>query len=75
MTFLDFADFVTAHVMMPVGGLLIALFVGWRLGPRAVEALKSHPEQHLPLAGLWLFVLRFLAPAGIAWILVQGFFE
>ncbi|MBS63821.1 sodium-dependent transporter [Salinisphaera sp.] len=75
MTFLDFADFLTAQVMMPIGGLLIALFVGWRLGPRAVEALKSHPDQRLPLAGLWLFILRFVAPLGIAWILAQGLFE
>ncbi|MES1951254.1 sodium:neurotransmitter symporter [Salinisphaera sp. S4-8] len=74
MSFLDFADFATAQVMMPIGGLLIALFVGWQLGPRAVESLKSHPDQSLPLAGLWLFILRFVAPLGIAWILLQGFF-
>ena len=73
-SFLDFADFMTSSVMMPIGGLFIALFVGWFMGPRAVEALKSHPEQSMPLAGLWLFILRFVAPLGIAWILIQGFF-
>jgi len=72
--FLDLADFMTSSVMMPVGGLFIALFVGWFMGPRAVEALKSHPGQAMPLAGLWLFILRFVAPLGIAWILIQGFF-
>jgi len=73
-SFLDLADFITASVMMPVGGLLIAVFAGWVMGPRAIEALKSHPDQALPLAGLWLFILRFVAPLGIAWILIQGFF-
>ena len=29
----------------------------------------------MPLAGLWLFILRFVAPLGIAWILAQGLFE
>lgn len=73
MGFLDLADFLTSSVLMPIGGLLIALFAGWVMGPRAVEALKSHPDQSLPLAGLWLFILRFVAPLGIAWILLQGF--
>lgn len=72
--FLDLADFITSSVMMPLGGLLIAVFAGWFMGPRAVESLKSHPDQSLPLAGLWLFILRFVAPLGIAWILLQGFF-
>jgi NSS family neurotransmitter:Na+ symporter len=70
--FLDLADFITSSVMMPIGGLFIALFVGWFMGPRAIEALKSHPDQSLALAGLWLFILRFVAPLGIAWILIQG---
>ena len=70
--FLDLADFMTSSVMMPIGGLFIALFAGWFMGPRAVEALKSHPAQSMPLAGLWLFILRFIAPLGIAWILLQG---
>lgn len=71
---LDAADYFTTAVTMPVGGLLISLFVGWVLGPRAVEAIRSTPDHRLPLAGLWLFVLRFVAPVGIGWVLLQGLF-
>lgn len=74
MTILDAADYMTTAVTMPVGGLCIAIFAGWVLGPRAIEALRSHPDHALPLAGLWLFVLRFVAPLGIGWILLHGLF-
>ena len=59
--------------MMPLGGLLMALFTGWVLGPRAVSAIQSYSGQPMPLAGLWLFILRYVAPLGIGWILLQGF--
>ncbi len=72
-SFLDLMNFISTGVMMPIGGLLIALCVGWVVGPKAIEALKSHPDQAMPLAGLWLFILRFVAPVGIAWILLQSF--
>jgi len=71
--FLDAADFISTAVMMPVGGLMMALFTGWVLGPRAVSAIQSYSGQPMPLAGLWLFILRYVAPLGIGWILLQGF--
>lgn len=31
MTFFDNLDFITNNIMMPLGGLMIAVFVGWRM--------------------------------------------
>ncbi|RJS94680.1 sodium-dependent transporter [Salinisphaera sp. Q1T1-3] len=70
--FFDLLDYVTTWIALPVGGILTALCVGWVLGPRAVTALTNQGRLAAPWAGVWLFVLRFIAPVGIGWILIQG---
>ncbi len=69
--FLDLIAFVTSSVMLPVGGLLIALFVGWVMGPRAIAELRGDADTAPVLARAWLLILRFVAPAAIAWILIN----
>jgi neurotransmitter:Na+ symporter, NSS family len=68
----DSLDFLANSVLLPVGGLLTALFVGWVWGPKALAALSDNGRLRQPWAPLWLFVLRFLAPLGIAWILIAS---
>lgn len=69
--FLDLVAFVTSSIMLPVGGLLIAVFVGWVMGPRAIAELKGEAGVTPKLAHAWLLILRFVAPLAIAWILVN----
>ena len=65
-------DYVASNWFLPVGGLLIALFVGWIL--TAGETRKEIEEGHGPLGWLfpaWLFLIRFAAPAAVAAIIVS----
>ena len=50
-TVFDLLDYLTSNILLPLGGLAIALFAGWaaaggrareelRLGPRAARALR-----------------------------------
>lgn len=57
----DFLDFITSQVMLPLGGMLIALFVGWKIRPSIIEQ-EMDVGGH-PLLGIWLFVLRYVSPA------------
>jgi NSS family neurotransmitter:Na+ symporter len=68
----DSLDFLANSVLLPVGGLLTAVFVGWIWGPHALAALDPATGRAPPWARLWLFVLRFIAPLGIAWILIAN---
>lgn len=68
---LDFLDAVTAGIMLPAGSLLIAIFVGWVVGPRAIAELGLDKPATSRLAQTWLWILRLPAPAAIAWILVS----
>ena len=56
----DFLDFITSQVMLPLGGLFIAIFVGWFMHRKTVE-LEMDAENH-PLLNAWLFVLRVISP-------------
>lgn len=68
---LDFLDALTAGIMLPAGGFLIAVFVGWVLGPRALAEWGNGATGQRRLAWIWLWILRLPAPAAIAWILIS----
>jgi neurotransmitter:Na+ symporter, NSS family len=64
-------DYFTANIFMPVGGILIALFVGWRM---QVSTLR----EELPLMGpavfqVWLWMIRVVAPLAIVGVMYQTF--
>ncbi|MES1925767.1 sodium-dependent transporter [Salinisphaera sp. T31B1] len=75
MTFFALMDYLSSSITLPLGGLLTALCVGWVMGPRAIDALSNQGRIHAPWAPVWLFILRFVAPLGIGWILLQGLFS
>lgn len=68
--FFDLIDFVTSDLMLPAGGLLIALFAGWVMERPITEAeLEMGPG---PGYRVWLFLIRFVAPAGVVLIFLQS---
>jgi neurotransmitter:Na+ symporter, NSS family len=64
----DLMDFLANSILLPLGGLLTALFVGWKWAGPAVHQLSNEGALRLPWTPVWLFILRFLAPLGILWI-------
>ncbi|TJY59360.1 sodium-dependent transporter [Sinimarinibacterium sp. CAU 1509] len=69
----DLMDFLANNIMLPLGGLLTAIFVGW-VWKDAVKELRNQGALSLRWAPLWLLVLRFLAPLGILWIMLSALF-
>lgn len=64
-------DYLASNWFLPVGGFLIALFVGWLMG--AAETRKELEEGHGPMGGfgLWRFLIRFAAPLAVGAIIVS----
>ena len=63
-------DFVTASILMPLGGLLIAVFVGRFVSRMAIDKAMS---MNSSLAiNLWLWVLRYISPLAILIIFAHG---
>jgi NSS family neurotransmitter:Na+ symporter len=64
----DLLDTLTTKIMMPLAGLLIALFVGWVMR-------RHHVAEEMGLSGVqlgvWLNVLRFGSPLAIGLIFLH----
>jgi NSS family neurotransmitter:Na+ symporter len=69
-TLFDLLDFITSNVLLPVGGILIALFTGWVLSSDSTREELGMPEGFLFKA--WQFLLRFVAPVALAKVLWDG---
>jgi NSS family neurotransmitter:Na+ symporter len=68
--FFELIDFVTSDLMLPAGGLLIALFAGWVMERPITEAeLEMGPG---PGYRIWLYLIRFVAPAGVVLIFLRS---
>ena len=69
-TIFDNLDFLTANIMLPLGGLLIAIFVGWVMNKQDVqdELNMSNPV----MFKVWRFLVKFVAPVAVAIVLING---
>ncbi len=63
MTFFDTLDFLTANIMLPLGGVAIAVFVGFLMAKETVA--EEIGMRSAVLAAAWKFVLRYVSPAAV----------
>ncbi len=67
---LDAIDHAVSNFILPLGGLAIALSVGWALGRG--NALTDADLQGRAIGIIWLWILRIAAPLMIATILLRS---
>ena len=68
----DALDYLTNNVTLPLGGLLVALFLGWVMKQKGVEELQDGSALAPALVGAWRLIIRYIAPVAILMILVAG---
>ncbi len=72
LTLFDLFDFVTAKIMLPAGGFLISVFMGWYIDKKIVrEEISNNGTLKVYIYRLLIFILKFVAPIGIAFIFVN----
>lgn len=69
--FYGWNDFITANIMLPIGGLLIALFCGWYLKKEQLATTLGWKTNCIAIS-LWRFSLRIIAPLAISLILLAA---
>ncbi|MDG1463015.1 MAG: sodium-dependent transporter, partial [Gammaproteobacteria bacterium] len=69
-TFFDNLDYLTSNIMMPLGGLAVAVFCGW------VMCTHSSASELDPEAGsgyrVWRLLSRYVAPVAVALIFLNA---
>lgn len=72
-TVFDWMDFVSSNILLPLGGLLIVLFVGWKLGKsHFYDEMTNCGTLKSPLKKIILFIIKYLAPLAILVIFISG---
>lgn len=70
----DFLDTLTTKLMLPISGIMVCLFVGWKLSTHKLWVeLTSHKTVTFKPIHIFIVLLRFICPALIFVILVSGF--
>ncbi|MDA0272687.1 MAG: sodium-dependent transporter [Proteobacteria bacterium] len=63
-------DFLANQIMLPVGGLLIAIFAAWQVSKASLrDELPAMPKA---VFEVWHLLLRFLLPPAIAVVIITG---
>ncbi len=68
-TIFDLLDYFTANIMLPLSGLLTALFVGWFV---AKESLKDDLALEGGAFSLWYNLIRFITPVAVIIVFVYN---
>jgi len=70
----DLFDFLSSNVLLPLGGILICLFVGWVYGlPQLEKQLSNDGKLHnQALIRTVYFLIRYVTPLSIAAVLLHG---
>ena len=74
MPFLDFFDFLSNSVLMPIAALLTCIFVGWIIGPNLIinEVAGTDGFKH---KRFYTIMTRYIAPVLIVAILLTSILE
>lgn len=73
LSLFDLFDKATANYLMPLGGLLVSLFVGWRMDRQKLhDTLTNFGKDSGRYIPVFLFVVRYFAPLCILLIFLSG---
>jgi len=71
LEYLDFVDFMTEGLLLPLGGLLVATFAGWIVSRQMLTSELGEGN----VMNVWRFLIRWFVPPFVAFVLVFGFLD
>ena len=68
----DGLDFFSSNILLPLGGLLIVVFVGWFMGKKKYfDEITNEGQIKVKMKGVILFIIKYIAPVLIAAIFIN----
>jgi NSS family neurotransmitter:Na+ symporter len=72
LIFFDLLDYITAKLMLPLGGMFICIFVGWRIDKKILKAeLTNKGTVSFYFFSTYSFLLKYIAPIAIGFIFLN----
>ncbi len=72
MDFFGLTDYISGSILLPLGGLLISLYVAWSWGFEKFKEETNIGSANIKVTNAWMVFLKFLIPIVIGIILVSG---
>jgi NSS family neurotransmitter:Na+ symporter len=74
MTFFDHVDNFASNYLLPLGGMLTAIFVGWAWGANsACEEIEKNNTKFY-WGHIWGFLIRYITPVAVFLVFCAKFF-
>ena len=73
--FFDIFDILTSNIMLPLGGVLVAIFTSWLMSRSSTIDELGVGDKNI--YKIWRFIVRYIAPLGVIIIFLNamGFFK
>jgi NSS family neurotransmitter:Na+ symporter len=65
MNFFEHVDNITSNYLLPLGGMLTAIFVGWVWGTKSAEEEIEKHETKFHWGHVWGFLIRYISPVAV----------
>jgi NSS family neurotransmitter:Na+ symporter len=69
-TVFDLLDYLTANIMLPLGGLLIAVFAAWKMSRASTVDELAMGDGFF--YGLWRFLVRYITPVAVIIVFLKA---
>ena len=71
MNIFEIIEFVSTSLILPFGGMMLVLFVGWFMKKNIVIS-ELNLKIDAPLTALFFILIKFLAPIGVLIVLIEN---
>ena len=70
---LDNVDFLASNILLPFGGMMMCIFIGWVWGvDKALDEVTNGGKISFPLKTFWVVMIKYVAPLAIFIVFVQA---
>ena len=66
----NFLDYLTSNILLPMGGILITIYVSWLLSKEKVDSELKIKSRILRV--LWYFSARVIAPIAVIFVMLNA---
>lgn len=71
--FFDILDIITSSFLMPIGGILVAVFVGFFIDEKKLHGALA-PHMGETVFAIWRFMIRYIVPLGVFAVMLNKLF-
>ena len=70
MTIFELLDYITSNILLPMGGIMITIFVGWLVAKENID-IELKIKSNI-LRFIWYFSARIIAPIAVIFVMLNA---